>query len=132
MRQKSNEDAAAAERAQIEQERKTGLILSRARALGAASGTQASSPDLVTNEARIAQQGEYNALSSLYEGQAASRADQYQANIDLFRGQRAGAAVLPAVGGTILSGISNFADRRARLRLFTASGGQNYLGFGSA
>lgn len=128
LRDKSNEDAAAAERQQIAIERRTGLITSRARALAADSGTDVNSPTEITNEGRIAQQGDYNALSSLYEGLAQSRADNYQANIDLFKGQRVAAAAPLAVGGTILSGLTTFADRRARLKYFTSSGGDNFFG----
>jgi hypothetical protein len=135
LQQKSNEDAAAAERQQIMQNRRTGLLTSRARALAAASGTDATSPTEVTNEGNIAQQGEYNAQSALYQGLSASRADQYQAQIDLFKANRIGAATLPAVGGTILSGISSFADKRARLKYFTSDGGDtanSFFGFGGS
>lgn len=130
LKQKANEDAAAAERQQITQERKTALVQSRLRAVAAASGTDATSPDIVNTEGRIAQQGEYNALSSLYEGLAASRADQYQAQIDLFKARRIAAATPYAVGGTILGGIANFADRRARLK-YMSSSPSSFFGFGS-
>jgi len=130
LRQKANDDTAAAQRQQITAERRAGLITSRARALAADSGTSATSPTEVTNEGRIAQQGDYNAMSSLYEGLAASRADNAQADIDLFKGQRIAAAAPLAMGSTLLSGLTQFADRRSRLKYFTSSGGDNFFGFG--
>lgn len=112
--QKANEETAAAQRQQITSERQTDLVLSRARALAADSGTDATSPDILTTEGRIAQQGKYNALSSLYEGQARARTDSFQADIDLFKASRIGAAAPLTATGTILSGIGSFADRKLR------------------
>lgn len=116
LKQKANEDAAAAERAQITQGKKTELVQSRLRALAADSGTDATSPDILTTEGRIAQQGQYNALSSLYEGQARARSDTYQSDIDLFKANRIETAAPLTAAGTILSGIGSFADRRALLK----------------
>lgn len=114
LRQQGNTDAALAERAQITQNRRTDLALSRTRALAASSGTDATSPDVLNTEGQIAQQGQYNALSALYEGQAKQRSDNYQADIDLFKANRISAGAPLAAGGTLLSGISSFADRRLR------------------
>lgn len=113
-KQKANEDAALAERKQITELRKTDLTLSRARALGAASGTDASSPTQVDIEQDIGQQGTYNALSSLYEGLSAERTANYQSKIDLFKADRIDAAAPLAVGGTLLSGFSNAALNTVR------------------
>lgn len=129
LQQKANEDAAAAERQQGQQLRRMGLVLSRQRALAASSGTDANSPDVVTNELRTVGQGEYNALSSLYEGLSAARSDQYQAGIDLFKARRIGQALPYAVGGTLLSGVSNFATNRLRSR-YLASSPNAFFGFG--
>lgn len=123
LRDKANQDAAASEQAQIQQNRKTEIVLSRARALAASGGTSANSGDVLNTESKIAQQGGYNALTALYEGQAAARSDNQQADIALFRGQQAGAALPYQVGGTLLSGISNFATNRARLRYYSLGGG---------
>lgn len=130
LQQKANEDTAAAQRQQIMAERRAGLLTSRARAVAADSGTDATSPTEITNEGRIAQRGEYDALSSLYEGLSASRADQYQADIALFKARRTAAAAPLAIGSTLLSGLTSFADRKARLRYFTSSGGDNFFGLG--
>lgn len=108
-RQKANEDAAIAQREAITQSRKTDLALSRARALGAASGTDAASPTQVDIEGQIAQQGGYNALSALYEGMAKSRSDAYQADIDLFKSRQIQSAAPLTALGIGLSGASRLA-----------------------
>lgn len=123
---KANEDAAAGQRAAITQNRKTDIVLSRARALSAASGAGATDPTELTTEGDIAQQGSYNALSSLYEGQNRARNDTYQGNIDLFKGQQAGAALPLQIGGTILSGLSSFATNKSQLRYYSKVGGAPY------
>lgn len=129
--QKANEDAAAGERVTISRARQTGLALSRSQALAAASGTDALSPDIINSEEQIAQQGGYNALSSLYEGLARSRSDTYQSTIDLFKASQIERAAPLAIGGTVLSGLSNFIDRRSRLKYYTTSG-DSPLSFGLA
>lgn len=122
LQQKSNDDAAAAERAQITQQRQTDLVLSRARALAADSGTTATSPDVLNTEGRIAQQGQYNAQTALFQGQSRSRADLYQGDIDLFNAKRISDAAPLTAAGTILSGLSSFASNRSMLRAYQKTG----------
>jgi hypothetical protein len=122
LRDKANQDAAAGEQAQIQQNRKTDLVLSRARALAAGSGTEATSGDVLNTESQIAGQGNYNALTALYEGQAAARSDNQQADIALFRGRQAQAALPYEIGGTLLSGISSYARDRVRTRQYQLGG----------
>lgn len=122
LKQKANESAAAGQRAAITQQRKTQLVQSRARALAADSGTDAASPDILKTESDIAGQGEYNALSAIYEGMARARSDNDQAEIDLFRARETQRAAPLAATGTILAGLGNLADRRAR-RLYPNFGG---------
>lgn len=129
--QKANEDAAAGERGETTQLRRTQLAESRAQAVGAASGTEATSPDILTTEGQIAGQGTFNALSALYEGQTRSRSDDYQGAIDLFKADQYDRAAPLAVGGTVLTGLSSFIDKRARLKYYTTSG-DNPLSFGLA
>lgn len=120
--QKGNDDAAAGERQQIQQDRQTQLALSRAQAVAAASGGGASDTGVVNVEGNIAQQGQYNALTALSNGQARSAADQYQGQVDLFQGERAAQAGPLNATGAILNGISGFANNRAMLRYFTKIG----------
>jgi hypothetical protein len=127
LKDQANTDAAAAERVQITRNRQTTLALSRAQAVAAGSGTDATSPDILNTEGQIAGQGTYNAQSAFYEGQARARSDTYQSNIDLFNANRIDAAAPLTAGGTLLSGISQFATNRSRLKYYSLGGG--YSGF---
>lgn len=112
--QKANEDAAAGQRTAIAADRQTRLLQSRAQSLAADSGTDATSPDILTTEGRIAEQGRYNALSALYEGQSRARSENFQADIDLFKAKRISAGAPLAAVGTALAGVGTFVDRRLR------------------
>jgi hypothetical protein len=115
LQQKANQDAASAERTQEQTNRQTQFTLSRDQAISAASGGSATDPSVLNVEGQVAQQGDYNALAALYAGQSKAAADQYQGSIDLFQGNRAGAAGPFNAGATLLSGFSNFATNRAAL-----------------
>jgi hypothetical protein len=114
LKQRANEEAAAGQRAAITKRRQAELVGSRARALAASSGTLATDPTEVNIESDIATQGEYNALSALYEGMAASRSSQFQADIDLFKARRISSAAPWAAAGTLFSGLSNIVNQRSR------------------
>ncbi len=113
---RAGQDAAAGEQTQIARERQSQLVLSRAQALAAASGGGATDPSVITGEENLAQQGEYNAQTGLYEGLAQARADTLQQQIDLFNAQQKEAAGPIAAFGTLLSGIGGFYDKRAMLK----------------
>lgn len=114
LKQRANEEAAAGQRAAETKRRQAALVGSRARALAASSGTLATDPTEVNLEEDIAGQGEYNALSALYEGMAAARSSQFQADINLFKARRTSAAAPWAAAGTLFSGLSGMLDRRSR------------------
>jgi hypothetical protein len=120
LKQKADQDAAAGEQVAIGRQRQTQLALSRTQALAAASGGSATDPGVLTLEQQTAGQGEYNSESAIYTGQAQSRADELQAQIDLFKARQYDIAGPLAAGGSILSGISSFADRRSRIRYFSS------------
>jgi hypothetical protein len=105
-------------------------VQSRLRALAADSGTDATSGDILATSGRIAQQGEYNAQSALYEGLARQRSDTFQSDINLFKANQIASAGPLNAAGTILSGIGSFADRRLTRRLYAAGGDANF-GFGA-
>lgn len=116
--QKANEDAAIGQRAAITETRRTNLALSRAQAVAAASGTDATSPSTLDLQQDLAQQGGYNAMTALYEGMARSRGDQYQSELDLFKSQRAAAAGPMNAAAALFGGVSRLADSRSLLKLF--------------
>ena len=112
---KANQDAAAAQRQEVTQQRQTQLALSREQALAGASGGSATDPTVLNLSKQIVQQGGYNALSAAYNGQAAANADIYQGNIDLFKGQQAVNAAPMTALGTVLGGIGRFGTTAASL-----------------
>jgi len=122
LRIRANEEVAAATRVAGTREREATIAQSRVQALAAASGGSATDPTVLTLEQQIAQQGTYNALSALYEGQSRARSDEYQAEIELFKARRTQAAKPIAAAGTILSGVSSFANSRSRSRFLAGRG----------
>jgi hypothetical protein len=109
LKQKANEDAAIGQRAAATESRKADLVQSRARSLGAASGTAVASPTQLNIEAGIAGQGDYNALSALYEGMSRSRASNQQADLELFKADRIDAARPIQTMSGLFSGASSLA-----------------------
>lgn len=89
MEQQAGQERATAQRAAIEQRHKAALAGSRAQALAAASGGGASDPTIVGIQSDIAGQGEYNALSALFNGEERARGMETQAQATRFQGQQA-------------------------------------------
>lgn len=95
------------------QERKRAKYLqSRARAVGAASGTSMDSPNIVDAISDIGEQGEYNALSALYSGNTSARSRNYAAQIAKTRGKRAKTGSYYNAGGTVLEGYDTLATQK--------------------
>lgn len=68
LRNQANADAAAAQRQAIDERRKAQYMVSRGQALAASSGAGATDPTVLSVLGQIAGEGEYHALTSLYEG----------------------------------------------------------------
>ncbi len=68
LRNQANADQAAAERTAINSRRQTAYVVSRGQALAAASGAGATDPTVMSVLGQISGEGEYHALTSLYEG----------------------------------------------------------------
>lgn len=108
---------ATGQRGAIEQSRQADLAISRAVAVAAGSGAGASDPTVAKLVGDIAGRGQYNALTSLYNGD--SEADYYKnvegANTYNANAQAAGYKYRASTGpnwdqamGTILGGASSF------------------------
>lgn len=108
---------AASQRGAIEANRQSNLAISRAVAVAAGSGAGASDPTITNLVGNLAGRGQYNALTSLYNGD--SEADYYKnveaANTYNAKAQAAGYKYRGSTGpawdqasGTILSGASSF------------------------
>ena len=68
LRNQANADEAAAQRTAIQSRREAQYALSRGQALAAASGAGATDPTVVNVLGQIKGEGEYHALTALYEG----------------------------------------------------------------
>jgi hypothetical protein len=118
---KAGQEAAAGEQQAIQRQRQADYVSSRGRAVAAASGGGATDPTVLDIDTQLAEQGKYNALTSLYEGMSGARTANQQATIDLFRASGVERAAPVAAAGTVLAGLGSFADRRTRLKLLAAS-----------
>ena len=77
MKQKGENEFAASQRKAMEQRRQTELVLSRQRAVAAASGGAVTDPTVKAIMGRTQEAGDYNAMMDMYNG-AVSRADLYK------------------------------------------------------
>lgn len=107
----AGQERAAAQRRAIAQRRKTDIVQSNLQARAAASGGGALDPSVIDISGDIAQEGEYRALSALYEGEERARGLETMANLRQFEGDAAMAAGRNVAGiyrgraiGTALSG----------------------------
>lgn len=80
LRERANNVRASSQRQAIDQRKQAGLAISRAQALAAGSGGGASDPTVTNILGNLAGEGEYNALSSLYEGETEARGLEDQAD----------------------------------------------------
>lgn len=102
LEQAAGQERATSQRAAIEETRKADLAISRAQALGAASGAGAADVGMTNIIKGIAGQGEYNALTALFEGEERARGLKLQADTARLQGKQARkAAVVSAIGNTI-------------------------------
>lgn len=112
--QNGGQAVAAGQRRAINATRQADYVLSKARAGAAASGAGATDPSILNIEAGIAQQGEYNALSALYEGRDTQRQALAQAEATRADASSYATAGLLRGTGTILEGASSLYDRYGR------------------
>lgn len=103
------QDQAKAERAQsevqaMEDRRQARLAESRALAVGAASGADATSGSMVSNISNIESQGELNALTSLWGGNDKARQLNNQASMTKAAGRNAGRGGIIGSLSTLLQG----------------------------
>jgi hypothetical protein len=121
-RRAANDQRAQAQRVAIEERRRGTLAQSRALAVAGASGAGASDPTVVDLTSNLAGEGEYNALTALYNGESRavviendSTANSWEADVQAasLRAQGRAAKTAGIVGGigTALKGATSwFAD----------------------
>ncbi len=86
-RQNAGQERASAQRAAIEERRQASFVASKAQARGAASG--AGGPGLVNILGGIGEEGEFRALSALFEGEESALRLETQADMNVFAGNQA-------------------------------------------
>jgi len=104
---RANEERASAQRAAIEERRQKELAVSRARAVGAASGGGIDLSLL----GDIEEDGELRAAAALYEGEERAKGMTNQAAAARFDGQNAKRAGMIGAAGTILKGGTSFFEK---------------------
>lgn len=89
MRQQAGQERATSQRVAIERRREAELASSRARALAGASGASSDDVTMQNITSRISQQGEYNALTAMFEGEERARGLEYGADVRRAQGKTA-------------------------------------------
>lgn len=98
--QQAGQERAAAQRQAIEERRKARFAISRNQAVSAASGAGATDPTVLQLEGDITGEGEYNALTALYEGDDRARYLKSQGAATRFQGRSTAAAGKTSSTGT--------------------------------
>ena len=108
---KAGLERASSQRAAIEERRQAGLASSRTLALAAASGAGASDPTVINMMADLAGEGEYRALTALYQGEEEARGLESQAAMRRKEAKATKTAGYLKAAGTILNAGSSMYDR---------------------
>lgn len=106
----AGQDRASSQREAAEQRRQARLLQSRALAVGAATGG-ASDPTVVNILANLEGEGEYRALTALYEGEEAARSKEMQARARRREAKNTKRAGLINAGSQVLQAASTMYSR---------------------
>ena len=109
--EEANAEAAESQRAAIIERRKARNLMSRARAVSAASGAGASDPTVVNQLADIETQGELNALNAMYSGNTAARGYRRGAAIARNEADATQTAGYLGAASTALDGANSWYDK---------------------
>lgn len=108
---KAGLERASSQRQAIDEKRNARLASSRALAVAASSGAGADDPTVVNTIAGIEGEGEYRALTALYNGDQEALGMEAQAAANRKGAKATKTAGLLKAGGTILSAGSSLYDR---------------------
>lgn len=109
--EEANAEAAEGQRAAIIERKKARNLMSRARAVAAASGAGASDPTVVNQLTDIETQGEMNALNAMYAGRTAERGYRQGAAIARNEADAAQTAGYLGAASTALDGSTSWFDK---------------------
>lgn len=104
-------ERATSQRDAMEQRRQARLLTSRALAVAAASGGGADDPTVVNIMSDLEGEGEYRALTALYEGETEAQGLEAQARARRKEGKNAKIAGFINAGASLLDGGSSMFDR---------------------
>jgi len=104
-------DRASSQRKAIEERRQADIMVSRGRAVAAAGGGGVDDPSVVNALAAIQGEGEYRALTALYEGETSATSKEQQAVANRAAARQAKTVGGIMAGGSILSGGATLLDR---------------------
>jgi hypothetical protein len=110
MRQRATSARGSAQRAALEEIRQADLVRSRALAVASASGASASDKGMIDIYGDIGAEGEYRALSQLWEGDEVALGLQYGADIAEREGRAAMTSGLLKAGATAFGGASSMRE----------------------
>jgi hypothetical protein len=127
----AGQQQAAAQRAAYDQDRRTNLTISRARAVAGASGAGVSDGTVNDVVQRIAGEGAYRSQLALYQGDEAARALNTRADAARFMGQQAAVAGGLRAVSTVLSGGRTLLDKIPGKRSGTSIASTDLGGTGS-
>lgn len=109
-RVQAGQQRAASQRTAAEQRRRAAIVSSNARAAAATSGGSVSDPTVQNIIGNIEGEGEYRALTSLYQGEDAARGMETQANLWNYEGDQYAQAGETKSSSTLFSGIAGLPE----------------------
>jgi hypothetical protein len=109
--EEANAEAAEGQRAALIERRKAKNLMSRARAVAAASGAGVSDPTVVNQMTDIETQGEVNALNAMYAGRTAERGYRRGAAIARNEADASQTAGYLGAASTALDGATSWMDK---------------------
>ena len=111
LRRNAGDTRAAGQRQAIDVRREIDVVQSRALALAAASGADASDPTIVNNIARLEGEGEYRALTALYNAETEALGQEDEARTKLKEANNVKKAGLIKGASSLISAGSTLAGR---------------------
>lgn len=105
--QAAGQERAKSQYAAQEQRRQAALVSSRARAVAGASGGGATDPTIVDITSELAGEGEYRALTAMYEGEDRARGIVSQGNADAYSAKASGHTGFMSGMSNVLSGATS-------------------------
>lgn len=107
----AGQDRASSQRSAYEERRNARLLQSRALAVAGASGGGVSDPTVVNLMARLSGEGEYRALTALYEGEEQARQREAEAKARRKEAKSTKTAGYLSAAGSVLQGASTLYTR---------------------